>query len=405
MLTESRNEPPLASRASTDICSDALDKHRVPIAIACSGLGHVRRGNETWARTVAEALTSTGEPIQLLGGGPLPEVACPYRRIWNLPRDWIGWRHLLRWDRRYAYEQQSFARMLAWSFRANAPEIVHTADPIVAYRLAHLASRRNFQLVYKDGLSLGPDWCKRFAWVQVLAPYYLDEANALGIDTSRWFVIPHMVRLDRFRPCPDRQAARLRILGAALPPDALVVLAAGDFAVESNKRLDWIIAEVARLGPNADVHLALCGQATLAQEQRLRSAAADLGGRLHLIPNVAPERMPEIYQIADVFAHAALREPFGIVLIEALASGLPVVGHRYPVTQWIIGAGGTCVDMTTPGELAALLGLWKENPELRLDRSSAARSQAIAEFAPERIVPRYQEMYARLRHAACGQRA
>jgi 1,2-diacylglycerol 3-alpha-glucosyltransferase len=372
------------------------------VAIACSGLGHVRRGNETWARTVAEALCAAGEPVQLLGGGPLPDIRCPYRQIWNVPRDWFGWRRLLSWGRRYAYEQQSFARMLAWQFRGRAPEIVHTADPVLAYRLGKSARSLNYQVVYKDGLLLGPNWCKQFDWVQVLAPYYLEQAVAAGIDTRRWFVIPHMVRLDRFQPCADRPAARQRLLGSNIPADALVVLAVGDFSPESNKRLDWIVQEIARHGPAADIHLVLCGQATPRQEQQMRSASADLGGRLHLFPNVAPERMPDFFQAADVFAHAALREPFGIVLIEALASGLPVIGHRYPVTQWIIGDGGAAIDMTASGELASVLMHWKENSHQRLELSRAARDRAVVGFSPERIVPLYQELYASIRRASPG---
>ena len=345
-----------------------------PVAIACSGLGHVRRGNETWARTAAEALSAAGEPVRLLGGGPLPDIRCPYQQVWNIPRDWFGWRHLLNWGRRYAYEQQSFARALTWQLRKPTPEIIHTADPVLAYRLAQSAPRLNYQVVYSDGLLLGSDWCKRFDWVHVLAPYYLEQAVAAGIDTRHWFVIPHFIRLDRFQPCADRLAARHRLFGNCISANALVVLAVGDFSTEGNKRLDWIAAEIARLGPTAEIHLVLCGQATPSQEQQVRMASADLGGRLHLFPNVAPERMPELFQAADVFAHAALREPFGIVLIEALASGLPVVGHRFPVTQWIIGDGGVSVDMTARGELAAVLTLWKENPSVRLELSRAARS-------------------------------
>ncbi len=392
------------------VMADALHRPAAPpprldrsVAIACSGLGHVRRGNETWARTVAEALTAAGEQVHLLGGGPLPDIRCPYRQVWNIPRDWFGWRHLLSWHRRYAYEQQSFARALAWQFRGQVPEILHTADPVLAYRLNKTAKRLGSQLVYKDGLLLGPDWCKQFDWVQVLAPYYLEQAVSAGIDTPRWFVIPHMVRLDRFQPCPGRLMARQRLLGDRIPSSALAVLAAGDFSPESNKRLDWIAAEIAGLGPDADVHLVLCGQATSRQEQQMRSAFAELGGRLHLFPNVAAERMPDLFQAADVFAHAALREPFGIVLIEALASGLPVVGHRYPVTQWIIGNGGASVDMTARGELASVLTLWKENPTLRLELSRAARERAVAGFSPERIVPLYQEMYARIRRSDASQ--
>jgi glycosyltransferase involved in cell wall biosynthesis len=107
--------------------------------------------------------------------------------------------------------------------------------------------------------------------------------------------------------------------------------------------------------------------------------------------------MPRLYQAADVFAHTALREPFGIVFIEAMSSGLPAVGHRFPVTDWIIGAGGATVDMTRPGDLARMLDLWRREPNLRLDLGAAARDRVETEFTAGRNLPRYRQLYAAVR--------
>src|SRR5437016_287655 len=75
------------------------------VAIVCSGLGHIRRGNETWAQTVAEGLHTRGECVSLLGGGSLPAAQCPYVRMWNLPREYWLTRRYLSWQRRYLIEQ------------------------------------------------------------------------------------------------------------------------------------------------------------------------------------------------------------------------------------------------------------------------------------------------------------
>jgi glycosyltransferase involved in cell wall biosynthesis len=366
------------------------------IALACSGLGHVRRGNETWARTIAEALHADGESVRLYGGGPLRDARCPYTRVWNLRRDWWGWGRL-DWGRRYAYEQQTFARALACRLGRDQPEIAHTADPVIAYRLNRAAPKGGFRLVYKDGLLLGPNWCRQFNWVQVLAPYYLDEATKAGVRTDRWFIIPHIVDVTRFAPPTDRSTARRGVLGPAVPDNAFVLLAVGDFAPESNKRLDWVVSEVTSLGPRSETHLLLAGQASPDHVRRIAELCRPLGKRAHLFPNTPADRMPDLYRAADAFAHAALREPFGIVFLEALSSGLPAVGHNFPVTAWIIGAGGTSVDMTRPGELAGTLDRWRWDPNLRRDIGAAGRDRAMSTFTADRIVPLYRKLYATVR--------
>jgi glycosyltransferase involved in cell wall biosynthesis len=252
-------------------------------------------------------------------------------------------------------------------------------------------------LVYKDGLLLGPDWCRQFDWVQVLAPYYLDEAMRAGVRTDRWFVIPHIVDVARFAPPSNRTAARNAVLGPEVRDDAFVVLAVGDFAPESSKRLDWVVSEVASLNPWLETHLILAGQAALDDIRRVAELCRPLGRRAHLFPNTPPDRMPDLYRAADAFAHAALREPFGIVFIEALSSGLPAVGHTFPVTAWIIGAGGTTADMTRPGELASVLDRWQRVPSLRRDVGAAGRDRAMSTFTAGRIVPLYRQLYAAVR--------
>jgi glycosyltransferase involved in cell wall biosynthesis len=263
--------------------------------------------------------------------------------------------------------------------------------------MAQIGAREGFSLVYKDGLLLGPEWCRRFEWVHVLAPYYQEEGARIGLKTDKWFVIPHFVDTERFAPVSDRLHARSSVLGEAVPDDSLIVLAVGDFAPESNKRLVWIISELLSLGPSANIHLVLAGQATSSQMRQLQLHCRPLGNRVHLRPNTSPQQMSDLYRAADVFVHAALREPFGLVLIEALSTGLPVVCHPFPVTQWIVGKGGTSVDMTVPGELACVLDRWRREPNLRRDLGAAARDRATSTFTAERIIPLYRQFYAAIR--------
>lgn len=366
---------------------------RLRIALACSGVGRVGRGNERWALSAAEGLHAAGVDVTLFGGARRLGVSCRYVHVPSLARDsrlMAGW---MSWSRRYLVEQRSFALFLERRVRAGGFDVLHVHDPDLALRMKQALGPEGPPVIYGDGLFLGVPWCRRFDAVQVLAPYYREQAEAEGVDTRGWFVIPHPADPRRFAPAGDRAALRAELLGG-VPDDRPVVLAVGDFSPEGKKRLDWVVEEVARLPEELRPELALVGQATAREERELRTRAeAALGRRVHVACNVPAGRMPGWYAVADVFFHAALREPFGIVFVEAMASGLPVVAHSFPVTEWIVGGGGQVVDMTEPGAAAAVLARWLREPGLRAALAARARERAGTVFSTERVIPLYLEAY------------
>jgi glycosyltransferase involved in cell wall biosynthesis len=312
-----------------------------------------------------------------------------------MPREHGLWRHWIPWLRRYQLEQFIFAWSLRRFLRDGAHDIVHVADPQLGWWVRDALRGRPVAVIYKDGLMLGPDWNWRFDEVQVLAPFYREDGAARGADVSRWHVIPHFVDAAKFVPSVTKPELRRRLPGREVPADAFVVLAVGDLAGRSHKRLDWVVRETAAV---AGAHLVVAGQAMPADVTEFeRSARSVLGDRLHLWPNVPPAKMPELYPMADVFAHAALREPFGLVFLEAMASGLPVVAHHFPVTRWIVGDAGETVGMEDGGALAAVLRRWQGHPAERAELAAIARARAETVFAPAGIVPLYRRLYADIR--------
>ena len=370
------------------------------VAIACSGLGVVRRGNENWAQTVAEALHAAGEAVTLFGAGPLL-ATCPYRRIATIPRESALWRWWMPWPSRYRLEQYLFSAGLRRVLRSGHFDIVEAADPQLAWWIRNGTRNRRTVTVYQDGLMLGPDWNWRFDWAQVLAPQYKEEAQQQGHDVTRWRVIPQMVNTDRFSVAPDRVEARGSVFGSSIPSGALVLLAVGDFSASSNKRLEWILREVASMNGSLSApppHLVIAGHSTPETLAGLEALGRPLlGSRLHLMPNRSTTDMPALFRAADVFVHAALREPFGVVFIEAMACGIPVIAHTFPVSRWIVGDGGVTVDMTETGALAAAITRWGENPAERKTIGEQARRRAESQFSPKSLVPVYRAMFQEIR--------
>src|SRR5690606_11462575 len=127
-------------------------------------------------------------------------------------------RRWVPWSRRYLIEQLSFLPALRRELRRRNLRCVHLCDPDLALPLHRRTT--GLQVAFKDGMLLGPHWCRRMPFVHVLAPYYRDVlAREAGVDTSRWFVIPHLVDTREFQPAADRRVARGAWPDLNLSPD------------------------------------------------------------------------------------------------------------------------------------------------------------------------------------------
>ncbi len=126
---------------------------------------------------------------------------------------------------------------------------------------------------------------------------------------------------------------------------------------------------------------------------RLRAEAEDrgVGDRLELAGAVPHRDLPGVYAAHDLFLYPGLwDEPFGRVLLEALAAGTPVVGTDVGAVAEIVGDGGVVVDPSA-GALAAAAAEALE-PSRLAARSRAAR-EAARRFAPEAVAPALRRLY------------
>jgi glycosyltransferase involved in cell wall biosynthesis len=118
--------------------------------------------------------------------------------------------------------------------------------------------------------------------------------------------------------------------------------------------------------------------------------AADLlPGRHALLGSVPRERMADLYRQADGFLHMSQEEPFGIVYLEAAASGLPVVAHDGPVPRWILGDTALFADTSDVAAVAVSL-----RRALASDAASfgkAGRERILADWTWEQQAERYRE--------------
>lgn len=90
-------------------------------------------------------------------------------------------------------------------------------------------------------------------------------------------------------------------------------------------------------------------------EKQLKQEIQNLGvaGYLKVIPWLERAELLNYYRIADVFVHPALYEPFGMVVAEALAAGLPIIASKAGGPEEIIQTAGILIEKSDPASLAS----------------------------------------------------
>ena len=166
-----------------------------------------------------------------------------------------------------------------------------------------------------------------------------DLERLYGADPERIRVVPCGVDLDLFRPL-DKRAAR-RALG--LSPRDAVVLFVGRFSPV--KGMETLLEAVGRLKGYPGLRLLLVGGdgpgANAPPELAQRIAELGIGGLTRFAGQVDHRRLPAFYNAADVLVVPSYYESFGLVALESLACGTPVVSRAVGVMEQILVPGET----------------------------------------------------------------
>ena len=319
------------------------------ILFALPGLHRCDRGAEIAFLSIAEELAASGEEVTLIGSGPKRDGA-PYAYLHAPSVDRSRFEKFpkipfLRHE--YAWEELTFAPALLARYRPGDYDVTVTCSyPFTNWilrRPAMGAAKPRHVFVTQNG-----DWPPQQSGAEFryfgcdglvcTNPDYFERNKA------RWncSLIPNGVDIRRFCPGPPQR----EVFG--LPEGKTIVLMVS--ALIDSKRIDAGIAAVSRM---PDAHLVVAGAGPLRQQLVDRAAQA-LRGRLTLL-TVPAARMADLYRSADVFLHLSLEEAFGNVFIEALACGLPVVGHDTPRLRWIVGEEGFLADTQDPSALTGAI--------------------------------------------------
>lgn len=178
---------------------------------------------------------------------------------------------------------------------------------------------------------------------------------------------------------------------AGIPEQAPLVLAVGRLIEQKDHAtLLRAFARVHRQVP--DARLAVLGWGPLEQQTKALAAQLGIADVVFLGGRIEPR---DWLDRAEVFAHTSRWEGFGIVLLEAMLSGLPIVATRVSAVPEIVqdGVSGLLAGTGDDEAVAAMLLALLQDGARRDALGRAGRERALAEFSVARMAARTLEVY------------
>jgi glycosyltransferase involved in cell wall biosynthesis len=210
-----------------------------------------------------------------------------------------------------------------------------------------------------------------------------------GIRSLKITVLHNCVDTERFHP-DIRPAADLPASDNASTRIAIV----GSLGTGVKKRTDIAVRALAeaRQGGRA-IKLLVVGDGS--QREALQHLSRELGIEDHVHFLGIRSDIPEVLAACDALCHAAPFEPFGIVAIEAMAMGLPViVPNSGGIAEAVIdGVTGLLYPPLDSSALAAHMVALHVSPERRLELGHRARESAVNDFSAAVYVKRLYQLY------------
>lgn len=291
-------------------------------------------------------------------------------------------------------------------------DLVHVQTPFLAHYAGQSAARHLGKPILATYHTLFEEYLHHYApflpagWLRALARRLSrSQCNALdavvvpstamrerlgqyGVSVPM-HVLPTGIPMQRFT-AGDGPRFRARHGIAAGQPCALFV---GRVAFEKN--IDFLIEALALARRDVpDLVLLITGEGPAEAALQRQAEAAGLGEAVRFLGYLDRQReLPDCYAAADCFAFASRTETQGLVLLEAMASGLPVVALAAMGTRDILAPGLGCLapEDDVAAFAAAMVSVLRD-PALRARLSQEARDYA-REWADDRLAAKLAELY------------
>jgi glycosyltransferase involved in cell wall biosynthesis len=353
-----------------------MEEEVMKIAILSFYSGEVSRGVETYVHELGNNLIELGHEIVIFQNGLARKDAKYETQVIGLPINWDTQNKGLPFVNYWALLIKKFTEQSLQKVTKDT-QIVITTNGQWQSVLARKWSRKNnvkHIIVGQSGPGLDdrinlvttPDSFIAFTesqcdWARTAVPFIKTRINK----------IPNAVDLKRF--------SKVKKFRIDLPGPIYLNVA----ALQEFKRQELAIRAVSKLNKGS---LLIVGKGGLKKD--LENLAEELLPGRHMVAEYPYEDMPSVYAVANVFTYPTSPwESFGIVMLEAMASGLPVVATDDPIRKEIVGNAGILVnpenvDMYSKALEKASKTKWGNKP-----------LEQAKKYSWENIAKQYEELF------------
>jgi glycosyltransferase involved in cell wall biosynthesis len=298
----------------------------------------------------------------------------------------------------------AFRTMIA-KVRQIKPDLLYTSQQRYDLRIARVVARlfhipHVIHIHYSVGPWLGADVVRAIQRSQhliAISQFIRQTALLQGASPEAISTVPNSISPEMFRSGEGRAILRDEF---GWDRDTPVLISAGRIEpIKGHHRLIEVFAKVLERMPHA--RLLICGRTfnKSSYPDQLRQRVAELGMQHAVIFTGHRYDLPTLMQEANVFSLLSEMEPFGLVFLEAMAVGLPVVTTFSGSVPEIIvdGVTGLISAPDKPEELANNLVRLLSNRALAAQMGAAGRQRAAQIFSPDTVSLHWAET---MRHFA-----
>ncbi|MDI7276287.1 MAG: glycosyltransferase [Anaerolineae bacterium] len=349
-------------------------------------------GIENHVRALAEAQAGRGHQVTVLVTG----------RGRRTERGTLKGVSLIKAGRLATVASAPLSLALPLELRRLRPDVAHVHVPYPVGEVANwlLGHARSTVLTYHSDVVRQRGWLRLYApllrrvlaaadRILVSSPRYLASSPFLQPVADKCRVVPYGLQVERYLTADPRRVAGLRRqLGRPL------ILFVG--RLRYYKGLQYLLQALASL---PEAHLAVVGTGPMERRWRALAVELRLGERVCFCGEVADDDLPAYYHAADLFVLPSCErsEAFGLVQVEAMAAGLPVVCTELGTGTSFVnlhGETGLVVPPRDPGALAEACAALLADSDRRRFLGDKGRQRALAEFTLQRMVERVEAVYA-----------
>ena len=234
--------------------------------------------------------------------------------------------------------------------------------------------------------------------VVVAVSNYVKEMLKKGYDVDSE-VIYHGIDADRFKSKNNTQSKRK--LGYS-ETDFIVLYVGKLHPYKDPITLIKAISEVAK--KNANLHLVMIGDGELYPEVEKKISKLNLSNHVRLVRRVDNRTLKTLYDTADMFVLPSVSEAFGMALLEAMASGLPVIASNSGACPEVVGNAGLLFNHGDYTDLAEKIITLSFDKGLSRKLAIAGLKRVKDEFCWKDKINQYWGLYRITIQHLCGEK-